>query len=237
MIHLYCPHEIKQESLLKMINDLGFDYLKYQKIIEELDAGVGRIEFHNKIYQWDISSNKAKHHFHQHMGPCPFEGNLLTAKVILLLANPGFNKYQDPFPTKEDHKPRDGWGIANLSPEGESNWYRPRFRTLLDHENEEEWQSLSNKMAMVQVIPWASEKFKDLKLLPSRDLMSKTVKAVGEKNREALFVIMRRRKFWEEALKGVDQKRIIVNPHPICSYITKGNFGDDWDKIKKKLDE
>ena len=220
-----------------MINDLGFDYLKYQKIIEELDAGVGRIEFHNKIYQWDISSNKAKHHFHQHMGPCPFEGNLLTAKVILLLANPGFNKYQDPFPTKEDHKPRDGWGIANLSPEGESNWYRPRFRTLLDHENEEEWQSLSNKMAMVQVIPWASEKFKDLKLLPSRDLMSKTVKAVGEKNREALFVIMRRRKFWEEALKGVDQKRIIVNPHPICSYITKGNFGDDWDKIKKKLDE
>ena len=220
-----------------MINDLGFDYLKYQKIIEELDAGVGRIEFHNKIYQWDISSNKAKHHFHQHMGPCPFEGNLLTAKVILLLANPGFNKYQDPFPTKEDHKPRDGWGIANLSPEGESNWYRPRFRTLLDHENEEEWQSLSNKMAMVQVIPWASEKFKDLKLLPSRDLMSKTVKAVGEKTREALFVIMRRRKFWEEALKGVDQKRIIVNPHPICSYITKGNFGDDWDKIKKKLDE
>ena len=220
-----------------MINDLGFDYLKYQKLIEELDAGVGRIEFHNKIYQWDISSNKAKHHFHQHMGPCPFEGNLLTAKVILLLANPGFNKYQDPFPTKEDHKPRDGWGIANLSPEGESNWYRPRFRTLLDHENEEEWQSLSNKMAMVQAIPWASEKFKDLKLLPSRDLMSKTVKAVGEKNREALFVIMRRRKFWEEALKGVDQKRIIVNPHPICSYITKGNFGDDWDKIKKKLDE
>jgi len=154
-----------------------------------------------------------------------------------LLANPGFNKYQDPFPTKEDHKPRDGWGIANLSPKGESNWYRPRFRTLLDHEGEEEWQSLSNKMAMVQVIPWASEKFKDLKLLPSRDLMSKTVKAVGEKNREALFVIMRRRKFWEEALKGVDQTRIIVNPHPICSYITKGNFGDDWDKIKKRLDE
>lgn len=220
-----------------MSNDLDFDYLKYQKLIEELDVGGGYIEFHNKIHQWDSSSNKAKYHFHQHMGPCPFEGNLLTAKVILLLANPGFNNEQNPPPSKEDHKQKDGWGIANLSQERRSNWYRPRFRTLIDHEGEDEWQSLSNKMAMIQVIPWASEKFKDLKSLPSRDLMSKTVKAVGEKNRKALFVIMRRRKFWEEALKEVDQTRIIVNPHPICSYLTKGNFGDDWDKIKRKLDE
>lgn len=218
-----------------MINKLNFDYNKYQKHIDDLDAKA--VQLHNISHPWGLESKKAKYHLHQNMGSCPFEGNLLTAKVILLLANPGFNKYQDPFPTKEDHKPRDGWGIANLSPKGESNWYRPRFRTLLDHEGEEEWQSLSNKMAMVQAIPWASEKFKDLKSLPSRNLMSETIKAVGEKNREALFVIMRRRKFWEEALKGVDQTRIIVNPHPICSYITKGNFGDDWDKIKKKLDE
>ena len=218
-----------------MINKLNFDYNKYQKHIDDLDAKA--VQLHNISHPWGLESKKAKYHLHQNMGSCPFEGNLLTAKVILLLANPGFNKYQDPFPTKEDHKPRDGWGIANLSPKGESNWYRPRFRTLLDHEGEEEWQSLSNKMAMVQAIPWASEKFKDLKSLPSRGLMSETIKAVGEKNREALFVIMRRHKFWGEALKGVDQTRVVVNPHPICSYITKGNFGDDWDKIKRKLGE
>jgi len=218
-----------------MINKLNFDYNKYQKHIDDLDAKA--VQLHNISHPWGLESKKAKYHLHQNMGSCPFEGNLLTAKVILLLANPGFNKYQDPFPTKEDHKPRDGWGIANLSPKGESNWYRPRFRTLLDHEGEEEWQSLSNKMAMVQAIPWASEKFKDLKSLPSRNLMSETIKAVGEKNREALFVIMRRHKFWVEALKGVDQTRVVVNPHPICSYITKGNFGDDWDKIKRKLGE
>jgi len=218
-----------------MINKLNLDYNKYQKHIDDLDAKA--VQLHNISHPWSPESKKAKYHLHQNMGSCPFEGNLLTAKVILLLANPGFNKYQDPFPTKEDHKPRDGWGIANLSPKGESNWYRPRFRTLLDHEGEEEWQSLSNKMAMVQAIPWASEKFKDLKSLPSRNLMSETIKAVGEKNREALFVIMRRHKFWGEALKGVDQTRVVVNPHPICSYITKGNFGDDWDKIKRKLGE
>jgi len=218
-----------------MINDLNFDYIKYQKLIEQIDAGVGRIELHNKAHSRDFSSNKFKYHLHQHMGPCPFEGNLLTAKVIFLLANPGFNKEQNPPPSAADHQSRSGWGIANLSPEGQSNWYRPRFKTLIDFDSEEKWQLLSNQIAMIQEIPWASEKFKELRTLPSRELMFKTVRAISEKNQNALFVIMRRHKFWGEALKGVDQSRIISNPHPICSYITKGNFGSDWEKIRNKL--
>jgi hypothetical protein len=215
---------------------LNFDYRKYQDHIEEIDKEV--IQKHNLSSLWEPYSPKSKYYLHHYMRPCPFEGDLLKAKVILLLANPGFDNTQDPKPSKADHEPKDGWGIANLAPNAGSNWYRPRFRSLLGASlpEEEEWQVLSNKLAMIQVIPWASEKYKDLKL-PSRSLMSKTVQALSEANKDALFVVMRRKAFWLDALKNVDSSRIIINPHPIITYISKGNFGDDWNRIKKKLDE
>ena len=223
-------------SAYEMPSHLNFDYRKYQDHIEVIDNDA--IQKHNLSSPWESYSAKSKYHLHHYMRPCPFEGNLLTAKVILLLANPGFDKEQKPQPCECDHQPRDGWGIANLAPNAGSNWYRPRFRSLLGTSlpEEEEWQVLSNKLAMIQVIPWASEKYKDLKL-PSRSLMSKTVQALSEANKDALFVVMRRKAFWLDALKNVDSSRIIINPHPIITYISKGNFGDDWNRIKKKLDE
>ena len=217
-----------------MLNILNFDYLKYQEYIKKLDGEILSIESHNN--KWDLPSGKSKYHFHLSMGPCPFEGNLLSAKIILLLANPGFNRKQNPPPSEQDHKPRDGWGIANLSPEGLSNWYRPRFKTLINQQSEEDWQRLSNKMAMIQVIPWASESYIDLKL-PSRLLMSETVKLISEKNQGAIFIVMRRRKDWEKSLENIDPARVIFNPNPRCSFITRGNFKDDWQRIKDKLNE
>ena len=168
------------------------------------------------------------------MTPCPFEGNLLQAKVILLLANPGIGADTDPI---NHNLCVEGWGIPNLSDQGKSNWYRPRFKTLInDINNEDEWKLLSNKLAMIQVIPWASESYIDLQL-PSRFLISKTVNLLSEKNDSALFVVMRRHKYWEQSLENVDPTRIIFNPNPRCSYITKGNFKVDWQRIKDKLDE
>ena len=209
------------------ILSLNFEYRKYQALITEIDKD--RLIEHNTKYTID-----SKYHLHTKMTPCPFEGNLLQAKVILLLANSGIGADTDPV----NHTLSvDGWGIPNLSNQGKSNWYRPRFKTLInDINNEDEWKLLSNKLAMIQVIPWASESYIDLQL-PSRLLMSETVKLLSKKNDSAIFVVMRRRKDWEQSLENVDPARIIFNPNPRCSYITKGNFKVDWQRIKNKLDE
>ena len=219
------------------ILSLNFEYRKYQALIAKIDKD--RLIEHNTKYTID-----SKYHLYTKMTPCPFEGNLLQAKVILLLANPGIGaKNAVGSPDSLDTDPInhnlcvEGWGIPNLSDQGKSNWYRPRFKTLInDINNEDEWKLLSNKLAMIQVIPWASESYIDLQL-PSRFLISKTVNLLSEKNDSALFVVMRRHKYWEQSLENVDPTRIIFNPNPRCSYITKGNFKVDWQRIKDKLDE
>jgi hypothetical protein len=205
------------------VKDHFGDYKSYQEEIKRLD------------YEALLESNQglqigSPYFLQFDMTPCPFEGDLLNAKVVLLLANPGVNG--DDIREINHNLPIEGWGIKNLSLEIPSNWYRKRFKTLLDEENSRSWQWLSNNLAMIQIVPWASKKWRNVKL-PSRHLMAETVQRLIEVNPNVLIVVMRQKNYWLNVIGSYP--KIIINKRPICSYITQGNFGDDWHSIRNQL--
>lgn len=101
------------------IKRLDFSYSSYQHEIESIDSEV--VIAHNQ--KFDTSS---PYHLQSHLRPCPFEGDLKTASVILLLANP----HADSTTVPSDHFTLDGWGIWGLSgraSKGMQGWWRPRL--------------------------------------------------------------------------------------------------------------
>jgi len=216
-------NQVNKKSLsLYDISDLGFHYGKYQACINAIDQ--------NDLRKYNLKYPKGSDfHLHEELTPCPFEGDLLKAKIYLLLTNPWISPTSNP---ATHNLYVEGWSLANLSKESTSKWYRPRFKTLVDNpESENEWMRLSNKLAMIQAIPWASRKAKAIRL-PSNSLMTDTVKELSRINQDSIFVVMRNKKFWMPALQDLDQSRVIINPNPRNSFITRGNFKNDWEKIK-----
>lgn len=212
----------KRSQLLHDISDLNFHYGKYQAYITAID--LADLRKHNLKYP-----KGSDFHLHEELTPCPFEGDLLKANIYLLLTNPGISSTSTP---TTHNLYVEGWGLANLSKKSTSQWYRPRFKTLIENpEDENEWRFISNKFAMIQAIPWASKNAKAIKL-PSYSLMIDTVRELARINQISLFIVMRNKKFWMPALQDIDKSRIIINPNPRNTYITRGNFKKDWNKIK-----
>ncbi len=176
------------------------------------------------------------YHLRTDLKACPFEGNLEQAKVILLLANPSFSEQSK----EEDHKPINGWGIWGLSSEANESmrgWWRPRLRQFVkDERNEEEWKSLSQKIASFQVIAWASRNFHECNDLPSKKIMFEILEEVIGQNKNAIFIVVRQRAYWLRLLekKGA---RLIFTKNPRCSYISQRNIETqaDWNLLQSLI--
>jgi hypothetical protein len=182
-----------------------------------------------KRYNHARKSDKFK--LHTELGPSPFEGNIATAPIVLLLANPGF----DNFSTLDDHKfSRDGWPLGGLHPDapsGLSSWWPKRLKQLTDTFGV---QFVSKNIASLQLTPWASNRFDNSLRLPSRKLMLDLATQVA--NRGALMLVMRSEKLWLES-EGVktSQNRFRANSW-LCSHVSKGNFDNvSWSKINDAL--
>jgi hypothetical protein len=208
-------HEISQE--------LHFNYRVYQNKIKEIDRVT--VDAHNQKYP-----KSHPYHFCEKMEPCPFEGNLANAKVILLLGNPHYQPTQS---SPKDHVPIDGWGVWGFSENTASSmhgWWRPRLRSFVnDYESEEEWKALSHKVASFQTIAWASQRFYDCSQLPSKGLMAQVLRDLIHNRSDVIFVVMRNKKYWEKMFAGTTGK-VIYTKNPRCSYLTKNNLTDssDW---------
>ena len=208
-----------------------FDYSAIQKEIEEMDEG--QLEKHNIKFP-----EKHKFHLRKDLHPCPFEGNLEQAKVILLLANPSISDSPESI---NDHNPIEGWGIWGLSSvanESMRGWWRPRLRQFVKDENdEEEWRSLSHKVASFQAIAWASKNFHECNDLPSKKYMLEIFDRVIEQNKNAIFVVIRQRAYWLDLLQKKKVTKIVLTRNPRCSYISKGNIETEagWIKLKSVL--
>ncbi len=129
------------------------------------------------------------------MGPAPFDGDPYAAKVVMLLNNPMFA--DDSVPS--DHRLQfDGWPLAGLHPSvrpGFRQWYyRPLGHLIKTHGV----QLISQWVAIVQIIPWASREFDGNCDLPSRDKQIGIARQAVE--RGALVVIGRSEKFWKSKL-------------------------------------
>ncbi|MFT0174630.1 hypothetical protein ACLKMY_37775 [Paraburkholderia mimosarum] len=134
---------------------------------------------------------------HTELGPQPFEGDIANARVVVLMNNPGLG----PDSTPDDHRfHRDGWPYASLhadAPEGMRSYSAPRFADLIAEFGA---QHISNRLAMLQIHPWASAALDRSKRfsLPSQALAIAHARAAIE--RGALVLIGRGAWYWLPAL-------------------------------------
>lgn len=217
------------------IKSLNFNYQSYQEEIHELD----------KLWFEKNNCNPNSPYWLNHeLGPCPFEGNLLEAKVILLLANPHLTQNS----LFLDHNPTDmeGWGLWGLD-DGKgysvTSWWRPRLKSFIKDQNKNDlWKQLSLKVASIQLIPWASRNFPPYKL-PSIELMIDTVKLLAEYDKNKVFIVCRQRNIWDKALTGASNTKYFLR-NARCSYITRNNLNNhknvncsdyEWEQIMEIL--
>ena len=175
---------------------------------------------------------KPKHTFRLELGPSAFEGDIDRARVVMLLGNPGLDKTS----TVLDHTfARAGWPLAALHPEappGVRGWWHARLRELIFNCGPE---VISQRLACLQIIPWASEKFCDVRL-PSRQLLLDVASQCA--SRGAVIVIMRAERFWLQSAP------VAASPHRYranswrSSYLSSGNLSESgWKHVVKALSE
>ena len=165
------------------------------------------------------------------LGPCPFEGDINNAPVVLLLGNPSSKGAR-----KEDHTaPTIDWPLGGLSPEASAElyeWWSKRLRTLIDVFS---LQTVAKSIAALQLNPWASENFDADCTLPSRELMLEVAESVVEKAGR-LLVVIRGRRQWEESSALAGDKSILHTKSPRCSYVSERNlYPDSWTKINRAI--
>jgi hypothetical protein len=209
----------------KLLRNLNYE--DAQLYIEELDReDVARYN--------DKKSKNPDSVFRVDMRPCPFEGDIKNSRLVILLANPG----NDSTTAINDHirsSDFDGWpffGLHDNSPRGMKDWWHPRLKQLKQKLGID-WQTMSHKVAALQINPWASTNFDSDANFRSRELMFDIARSCAE--RDALFIVMRARKLWDGALKDCTNN-LIYTKSPRCSFVTEGNVQkEDWDKIIKAL--
>lgn len=161
----------------------------------------------------------SEYRLHPELGPSAYEGDIDGARIVLLLANPGF----DDTSTFDDHKfTRPGWPLAALHPEappGLRRWWHARLRHLIERFGA---HRVSQVVACLQVTPWASQKFQDDLRLPSRDYLLTAASRCAA--RGCVMLVMRAERLWlESPTLAASPTRFRVNSWR-SSYVSPGNL-------------
>jgi hypothetical protein len=208
----------------------NFSYEQFQEIISEIDSDF--LTAHNQRY-----TKTHPYHLHKSINPCPFEGDLLKAKVVLLLANPHYKINEA---SENDHKRIEGWGIWGLSTQTHESlygWWRPRLKQFINNvDDEDEWKDLSWKVASFQSVAWASVNFHECDHLPSKKLMADALQKLATKRTDIIFVVMRNKAYWMKILDGINAKIVFIK-NPRCSFLTRKNMlnTSDWNILETSL--
>ena len=215
------------------------DYEELREIILEQDAV--------ELEKYNFKRN-SKYHLHKAVGPCPFEGNLEEARVVLLLANPSYAPPVDGSTScslEDDHERKEwqsGWGIFSLHEDANPamrDWWRANLKSL-HSDTGLSWKIISNRIAALQINPWASEFFdSSCTKLPS---INGTMKAIAKefiKKENLIFVICRREKQWSQILEDAGNKNEKFRLNSLRrAYITPGNLSRSsgaYEKIVNRL--
>lgn len=194
--------------------------------------------------------------------PYPFQGNPLTAKVIILSLNAGYiprvNHY---FAKILQHYPQLAEGVMcfmrenlrlevkGFMPEGSNSdekhpnyqdaynmlgdWYW--FDILSKWENEGlNSDEIFSNVALIQSVPYASEKAKDLPkgmILPSQIFIKKMIWHIAHST-DAIFIVPRAVKKWQTILGPIwhrleQEDRIVIGRNPLNQSLTKNNLGEE----------
>jgi hypothetical protein len=182
--------------------------------------------------------------FQLQLMPCPWSGPVLTARVLLLLLNPGYEAGSD----EEDmNKPEHvalcreqlsglapfPWLGSSWSAHGGARYWWPLLRRLRQDVGDE---ALAESFATVQLVGYASRTWVDpTGLIVSQSFTSDVVRhALG---RGSLLVVARGWADWValvgEPLRAADVIQLRSRRRP---YLTPGNMGDDgYARVKADL--
>lgn len=158
----------------------------------------------------DIYNNRrklgSKTRLQKHMHPAPYDGDPFKAKVILLLNNPIFG----PNSSTQDHLLYfEGWPLAGLHPKAPPafhEWYNRPLGFLIDEFGP---QQVSQKVAIVQINPWASESFDLSCVLPSRQQQVDIARQAVLQG--VVTIIGRSVRFWQEKLGDAENIYVAKN--------------------------
>lgn len=164
------------------------------------------------------------------LGPCPYEGDIDRAPVVLLLANPGFG---DDSRIGDHDFHREGWAMSGLhdeAPDGMRVWWRARLKRLTD---EFGLHHVANNIAAIQLCAWASKKFDGSLRLPSRSLQLDLAESAAR--RGALLLITRSFKLWAESPIIAKHHRVHRANSYLNSRVTVGNYPRGWQEIRMSM--
>lgn len=155
-----------------------------------------------------------------HMGPSPFDGDPQTARIFLLLNNPGF----DPETSRqEDHALKfEGWPLAGLHPDVRpefGDWYKRPLGELIERYGK---QRVSQTVCILQLNPWASMEFDGDLRLPSLEYQLSLANAAIK--RGVVVIVGRSFEIWPQGLPLVKNR---LNPT-----ISPGNLdAATWQRV------
>lgn len=194
--------------------------------------------------------------------PYPFQGNPLTAKVIILSLNAGYiprvNHY---FAKILQHYPQLAEGVMcfmrenlrlevkGFMPEiGYSDEKHPNYQDAYNMLGDWYWFDILSKweneglnsdeiysnVALIQSVPYASEKVKDLPkgmILPSQIFIKKMIWHIANST-DAIFIVPRAVKKWQTILGPIwhrleQEDRIVIGKNPLNQSLTKNNLGEE----------
>lgn len=191
--------------------------------IAPLTAGEARVMDAEAIQRFNSRPGRREvHRLHVRTGAAVPTSNITTASVVLLMANPGYSDHLQDTPDGCDEWEKEGWPLAYLHPEapkGGRDWTHRRLRHLVERFGA---QHVARRVALVQLIPWASIKFHAGAVMPSRERILSDVYSAGR--RGALLVVLRCRRLWAPALNGTD---VIYGRNPLAVYVSPMNLADD----------
>jgi hypothetical protein len=165
------------------------------------------------------------------LGPLAYEGDLENARVALLLSNPGFGEES----TLESlNFTRDGWPLSGIHPDaplGTLKWQRRLLKHLISLVCS---QLVSQRVAKLELTPWASVAFDRKLRLPSRRLV---LDAAAELARRGIpLVVLRSEELWlEEPSVAGSPHRYRVNNWRSAS-VSPGNLTQEgWMAVSRAI--
>ena len=173
------------------------------------------------------ANDKKDYLLQRQLGPSAYEGDIERARIVLLLSNPGFDSTSTP----DDHQfRREGWPLAGLHPEapkGLREWWEGNLAHLISHFGA---RRVSQRVACLQLTPWASNSFdSDLRLPSRRDLLDSAGQCA---RRGAVMLVMRSERLWLESPELARSLNRYCSRNVRRAFITEGNLGREaWGRV------
>lgn len=223
-----------------------------------LKADLNIINEFNKLQSSLGDSKNEYYRIHEELFPAPFMGDVFNAKIILLMLNPG---YEENEASKNYYsKYRDAW-IKHITSQPDSRpplfcfekeyikdsdyWYKKLIHLTPKHlSDDQKFDIIKHNVAVIQYMPYHSLKFKNIpkkfykkevKYLISQEYNFYIVNKAIERN--ALILVLRGKKLWEEAIPLLDKKHghVGYTNSPQNITLTEKNLGEFYPEVMKRL--